>query len=74
MGAPGTMVEGAEKPVMRAVVVWVRREVREMRRVRGRIFGGFCKWVVWMWVGWRLIWAGGGCPGWSGMVKAMAKQ
>jgi hypothetical protein len=37
MGAPGTIVEGAEKPVMRAVVVEVRREVKEKRRVRGRI-------------------------------------
>ena len=40
MGAPGTIVEGAEKPVMRAVVVEVRREVREMRRARGRILVG----------------------------------
>jgi hypothetical protein len=54
------MVEGAEKPVMRAVVVWVRREVRETRRARGRILVGFWEWVVWIWVG--------GCPSWSGMV------
>jgi hypothetical protein len=33
MGAPGTTVEGAEKPVMRAVVR-VRREVVEARRAR----------------------------------------
>lgn len=46
MGAPGTIVEGAEKPVMRAVVVWVRRDVRVVRRARGRmvvcfVVGGF---------------------------------
>lgn len=46
MGAPGTIVEGAEKPVMRAVVVAarrVRREVKVVRRVGRRIL----LWVVW---------------------------
>ena len=37
MGAPGTIVEGAEKPVMRAVAVEARREVAEARRARKRI-------------------------------------
>ena len=36
MGAPGTIVDGAEKPVMRAVVR-VMREVAEARRARKRI-------------------------------------
>lgn len=40
MGAPGTIVEGAEKPVMRAVAVEVSREVAEARRVRKRILVG----------------------------------
>jgi hypothetical protein len=60
MGAPGTMVEGAEKPVMRAVAVEVRREVREKRRVRGRILVGLVSgcflgmgWVE-VGFGWRL--------------------
>jgi hypothetical protein len=48
MGLPGTIVEGAEKPVMRAVVVVRRREVRRdvviVRRVGRRIF---CWWLVW---------------------------
>lgn len=42
MDAPGTIVEGAEKPVMRAVVVVRRRERREVvvvRRVVRRILG-----------------------------------
>jgi hypothetical protein len=40
MGAPGTIVEGAEKPVIRAVVR-LMREVVEARRVRKRILAGF---------------------------------
>lgn len=40
MGAPGTMVEGAEKPVMRAVAIEARREVAEARRARKRILVG----------------------------------
>lgn len=36
MGAPGTTVDGAEKPVMRAVVR-LMREVAEARSVRKRI-------------------------------------
>lgn len=43
MGAPGTIVEGAEKPVMRAVAVEVRREVKVVRRARKRISVGL-KW------------------------------
>lgn len=37
MGAPGTMVEGAEKPVMRAVVVRVKREMVDVTRVLRRM-------------------------------------
>jgi hypothetical protein len=43
MGAPGTTVEGAEKPVMRAVVK-VMREVAEMRKVRKFILVGGLVW------------------------------
>lgn len=39
MGAPGTIVEGAEKPVMRAVVA-VKRDVAVVRRARKRILVG----------------------------------
>ena len=37
MGAPGTMVEGAEKPVMRAVAIEKRRDVVEARRAKKRM-------------------------------------
>jgi hypothetical protein len=50
MGAPGTIVEGAEKPVMRAVDVEVRREVRVVRRVRKRILVGLRVGLGMVWV------------------------
>lgn len=40
MGAPGTTVAGAEKPVMRAEVR-VRREVAEARRAKECMLVGF---------------------------------
>ena len=43
IGAPGTTAEGAEKPVMRAVVM-VRREAVEARRARKCILVGV--WAV----------------------------
>ena len=59
MDAPGTIVEGAEKPVMRAVV-GVRREAARVRRVGerrilvvlvgGSVFG--CGWLGGDGVGW----------------------
>ena len=42
MGAPGTIVEGAEKPVMRAAVVVVKAR-REVKVVRRRIFAWICE-------------------------------
>lgn len=49
MGAPGTMVEGAEKPVMRAVVRVspARREVVRVRRGGRRIFVVFVRGRWW---------------------------
>ena len=62
MGAPGTIVEGAEKPVMRAVVVAVRRVRREAKVV----------WRVWrrilLWVAWRILVVGLGFGWWFGRL------
>lgn len=56
MGAPGTIVEGAEKPVMRAVVgLMMRNAVEAMRAKRRMVCGGWLGWarvevVVGLWL------------------------